>query len=58
MKKILAIVLSIGAAWLVLKVAWWVIRNAFSLALDLVGIMLLVVIAAPIYFIIRKKLLS
>jgi hypothetical protein len=58
MKKILAVILALGAAWVVLKVFWWVVRHAFSLALDLVGIMLLVVIAVPIYFIIRKKLLS
>lgn len=58
MKKILAVILALGAAWVVLKVFWWVIRHAFSLALDIVGLIMIVVIAAPIYFIIRRKLLS
>lgn len=58
MKKILAVVLSLGVAYLLIKVVWWVIRHAFSLAFDIVGLILLVVIAAPIYLIIRRKLLS
>ncbi len=58
MKKILAVILALGAAWVVLKVFWWVARHAFSLALDIVGLILLLVIAVPIYLIIRRKLLS
>lgn len=58
MKKILAVILSLVAAWLLIKVAWWIVRHAFSLAFDLVGIILMIVIAAPIYLIIRRKLLS
>lgn len=58
MKKFLAVILSIGVAYIVMKVAWWIVRNAFSLAFDLVGLMLIVVIATPIYFLIRRKLLS
>lgn len=58
MKKILAVILSLGVAYVVIKVAWWIVRHAFSLAFDLVGIILLLVIAAPVYLIIRRKLLS
>ncbi|MCX6140906.1 MAG: hypothetical protein NTX15_08790 [Candidatus Kapabacteria bacterium] len=57
-KKILAIILALAIGYFVLKVAWWLIRNVFSLALDLIGLILIVMIAAPIYIIIRKKLLS
>lgn len=58
MKKILAVILALGAAWVVLTVFWWVVRHAFSLALDIVGLIMLVVISIPIYLIIRRKLLS
>ncbi len=58
MKKILAVILSLVAAWLLIEITWWIVRHAFSLAFDLVGIILMIVIAAPIYLIIRRKLLS
>lgn len=57
-KKILAVILALGAGYITLKVLWWVVRNVFSLALDLMGLVLIVMIAVPFYIVIRKKLLS
>jgi hypothetical protein len=56
-KKILAIILALAAGYILFKVFWWIIRHAFSLAFDLMGLVLIAMIAVPIYFIIRAKLL-
>lgn len=56
MKKIFAIVLSLVAAWLILAVVWWLVRNIFSLAMDLMGLVLVALVAVPIYVLIRRKL--
>jgi hypothetical protein len=62
MKKILAVILSLGAAYIVLNVTWWILVKLFSLAFTVITIMavgiLTAVIAVPIYLIIRRKLLS
>ncbi len=57
-KTILAIILSLAIGYVVLKVLWWIVRNVFSLALDLMGLVLIAMIAVPIYIVIRKKLLT
>ncbi|MBC8125125.1 MAG: hypothetical protein H7X70_05275 [Candidatus Kapabacteria bacterium] len=57
-KTIIAIILSLAIGYIVLKVLWWIVRNVFSLALDLMGLVLIAMIAVPIYIIIRKKLLT
>ena len=57
-KTILAVILALGIGYIVLKVLWWVMRNVFSLALDLMGLVLIAMIAVPIYIVIRKKLLT
>ena len=56
-KKILAIILALAIGYIVLKVLWWIVRHAFALALDLMGFVLIALIAVPIYFVIRAKLL-
>jgi len=57
-KKILAVIFSLAIGYVVLKVLWWIMRNVFSLALDLMGLVLIAMIAVPIYIFIRKKLLT
>lgn len=56
MKKFLAIGLALVIAYFAVNVFWWVIRNIFSLVFDLASIILVAIIALPLYFILRKKL--
>ncbi len=56
MKKFLAIGLALVIAYFAVSVFWWVIRNIFSLVFDLASIILVAIIALPLYFILRKKL--
>lgn len=55
-KRILSAVLALVVAFLILKALWWVIRSSFFIALSLFEIVILVVIALPIYLIISRKL--
>ena len=57
-KPILAVIFSLAIGYVVLKVLWWIMRNVFALALDLMGLVLIAMIAVPIYIFIRKKLLT
>ena len=57
-KTILAVIFSLAIGYVVLKVLWWIMRNVFALALDLMGLVLIAIIAVPIYIFIRKKLLT
>ena len=57
-KKILAIILALVVGYVIFKVLWWILRHAFALAFDLVGLALIAMIAVPIYFVIRAKLLK
>ena len=57
-KTILAVIFSLAIGYVVLKVLWWIMRTVFALALDLMGLVLIAMIAVPIYIFIRKKLLT
>ena len=57
-KTILAVIFSLAIGYVVLKVLWWIMRNVFALALDLMGLVLIAMIAVPTYIFIRKKLLT
>jgi len=57
LKNILAVVLSLIAAYFVLKVLWWLLSAAFTIALGVLQIVVLLVIAVPLYALIRSKLL-
>lgn len=57
-KTVIAIVLSILAAVLVLRVSLWLLGLVFSLVWALVIIVFLALVSTPIYFYIRKKLLK
>lgn len=56
MKKFLAIVLSLVAAWIAMEVFWWIISNAFSLMFSLAKVAVLALIAIPIYILISRRL--
>ncbi|MDZ4745823.1 MAG: hypothetical protein SGJ05_07450 [bacterium] len=56
MKKIIAIVIAIVVAFFLIKIAWWVLKGVFFLTLNLVGIILVLAVAVPVYFLIRKAL--
>jgi len=58
LKKILAIVLAIGAGYIAVEVMFFVFRHLFSLVLGVMWLGLIAVFAVPAYFYIRKKLLS
>lgn len=55
-KRILSAAISIVAAYFVLKILWWVIRNSFLIALSVFELVVLIVIAVPIYIIVSRKL--
>jgi len=55
MKKALSIGLAIVASYIVLKVLWWLMWSAFYIAMTLFQIVLVAVIAIPIYIILQKK---
>lgn len=56
-KKILAVVLALVGGYFLLKVVWWLLGAVFSVVFVLFQIILVAVIAVPLYFIIRQKLL-
>lgn len=58
LRKLIAIILAVAVGYVTIKVAWWVVRHAFSLAIDIMGLVLIVIIAIPLYYIFRSKLLS
>ncbi len=57
MKKILAAILALIAAFFILKAAMWLFRLAFTLAIDVVQVLLVLIIALPVYVIISRRLL-
>lgn len=57
-KNILSWVLAIVAGYFLIKIFWWIISAAFSIALSVIQIVFILVLAAPLYLIIRRKLLS
>lgn len=56
MKRIVAIVVALVAAWFIMKVLWWLFTAAFTIAMNLFMIVLMVAIAAPLYLIISRRL--
>lgn len=55
-KRILSAALALIAAFIILKVLWWIIRSSFFIAISIFEIIILVIIALPIYVIISRKL--
>jgi len=58
MKKAISIILALVAAFFILKIAWWLLGIAFSIAMLVVQIVVIAAIAVPLYMIIQRKLLS
>lgn len=57
-KNILSWVLAIVAGYFLIKIFWWILGTAFSIAITLFQIVFILILAAPLYLIIRRKLLS
>jgi hypothetical protein len=55
-KRILSAALALIAAFIILKVIWWVIRSSFFIAISVFEIIILVIVALPIYVIISRRL--
>ncbi len=56
-KNIIAVVIASVVGYFLLKLLWWFLGMAFSLAIILLQVVIVLAIAATIYFIIRQKLL-
>ncbi len=57
-KKILAIALALVGGYILLKVLWWILGMAFTIAFTLIQIVVVLAIAVPLYLIISRKLLK
>lgn len=57
-KNVLAVVLSIVVGYFLIKVLWWMLFVAFSIAITVVQIVFILLLAVPLYIIIRRKILS
>lgn len=57
-KNILSWVLAIVAGYFLIKILWWILGVAFSIAISVIQIVFILILAAPLYLIIRRKLLS
>jgi hypothetical protein len=56
MKRIISIALALLAAWIVMKILWWVFTAAFTIAMNLFMLVVMAVIALPIYVMISRRL--
>lgn len=54
-KKIIAIILALVGGWILLKVLWWVLGMAFTIAFTIIQIVVVLAIAVPLYLIISRK---
>lgn len=57
-KKILAVALALVGGYFLLKALWWLLGMVFSVVFVLFQIILVAVIAVPLYLLIRRKLLK
>jgi hypothetical protein len=57
-KKILAIALALVGGWILLKVLWWILGMAFTIAFTIIQIVVVLALAVPLYLIISRKLLK
>lgn len=57
MKKIIAGIIAIVAAYFVFKLLFWLFWLAFSFAITLMQIVFILLLAVPLYVIISRKLL-
>ncbi len=55
MKKLISLLLAVVCAYVIIKVTWWIFRLAFSIAIDIVQILLLVVVALPLYVLFSRR---
>ena len=57
-KNILSWILAIVAGYFLIKILWWMLGVAFSIAISVIQIVFVLILAAPLYLIIRRKLLN
>jgi O-antigen/teichoic acid export membrane protein len=58
MKNILAFVLAVAIAIAVGSLAWWLLTLIFKITFFLAQVLLVVVVATPLFFYLRHKLLK
>jgi len=58
LKNILSWTLAIVAGYFLIKVLWWILGLAFSIAITVIQIVFILFLAFPLYIIIRRKLFS
>jgi len=56
LKTVLSWAIALIVAYLVFKVIWYLVLGAFSFIFNLVLIIPVLIIAIPIYFIVKKKI--
>lgn len=54
-KKIIAIILALVGGWILLKVLWWILGMAFTIAFTIIQIVVVLAIAVPLYLVISRK---
>ncbi len=57
-KNILSWVLAIVAGYFLIKILWWILGAAFAVAITVIQVVFILILAAPLYLIFRRKLLS
>lgn len=57
-KSILAWILALVSGYFLIKILWWLIGTAFSIAITVIQVVFILVLAFPLYIIIRRKFLS
>lgn len=58
MKNILAAIIAIVLAYFAISAFWWLLSFGFTLMWSLAKVIVVLIIALPLYIIVRRKLLS
>lgn len=56
LRSIIAVIFAFIGGYFVLKLIWWLFTLAFSIAITIVQIVFILIIAVPLFFIIRRVL--
>ncbi|MCS7000309.1 MAG: hypothetical protein RML15_05010 [Bacteroidota bacterium] len=57
MKNLIAIVAAVVLAYMIVSIMWWVLWNIWWLTISLAKLILIALVALPLYVILRKRLL-
>ena len=58
LKQIIAIAIALIAAYFAIKIVFWMLGAAFAVIGFVVKLLIVAIIALPIYFVVKKKLLN